>query len=707
MFLLFGCLPDATSEVAVHPDAITAATIDQLELAVEPGGGLALSSQLSQRGDTLGVLTTRGVSIYQKREGSWVQSAFSGDNIPVDRFLISADGRQIALVEQESLQISVWEIETNRLINRLGEERIKRAILSFSSNGRYLSANSKHGITTWEIESGQDKGSIDLSAWSNIGEIKYSPNGELIGGPVASSFFLDRILLWNALDGKLIQELRPEGEGIWLAEGQFSPNGAYYGAIATEEAGNRPTYLIIWDLSTGQISTTIQAEQPIFQDGWAFAPQENAVAISYGDGTNKLWHIENGNSKLLFDLKSSENRQLNTFHFSPDGSQLFGLSDQNIALRWSLNDGEGGQIGEFDLAGGGLSDTEANHNTVVNIGINGLITLWDLEAQAVSQSIITHMSAPIQALAFSPDGGELAQASSSGNVVIWDGLESGRPTPNSVLPSQNARIDTLRFNNSGEQLLTGLGERVGAIAFDDTIRVWDMTAESNQPIIEFSGNRENVPGCSIFRNKILMSNSETVYAISHDYSVQIFNVASGQRINQLIGHNEAIFDMAINSDETRMYTASEDGRINLWDLPSGQLNRSIEGDAFGYTSLALSPDEKILAAGSNTGEILIYNARNGSLMERFDEQMQARASLYFSADGKLLIAPREGNQIGFWEVESGELLHAIEIGNSYISALTINGDGTQLAVGSGDGSVTWLTLPNDNNAGMEQPADSS
>jgi WD40 repeat protein len=71
--------------------------------------------------------------------------------------------------------------------------------------------------------------------------------------------------------------------------------------------------------------------------------------------------------------------------------------------------------------------------------------------------------APVQCLAFSPDGSLLAAAGFDGNVQLWDvlsGLPCGRPFTHKLFASSVA------FSPSGNRLATA--------SFDRTARIWDL-----------------------------------------------------------------------------------------------------------------------------------------------------------------------------------------------------------------------------------------
>ena len=64
---------------------------------------------------------------------------------------------------------------------------------------------------------------------------------------------------------------------------------------------------------------------------------------------------------------------------------------------------------------------------------------------------------------------------------------------------------------------------------------------------------------------------------SYDYTVKIWDPATGQCVSTLEGHNSYVYSVAWSHDATRLASASYDNTVKIWDPVAGQCVSTLEG----------------------------------------------------------------------------------------------------------------------------------
>jgi WD40 repeat protein len=252
------------------------------------------------------------------------------------------------------------------------------------------------------------------------------------------------IRTWNSRALKVA--LGPHGK--WVAGGGGDP-------LHTD----RPGFLRIWDVDSGEEKTALLGPQPSrIITGLALSPDGKRLAAASGDykkgkladqaGEVRVWDVTTGKQTALLPLKAGYASDIT---FSPDGRSLaLAISDRTV-LVWAVKGKEATRIfhGHTDYVKSVAFDPAGER--LAAGGANGVVVIWNarnggeiLRLQADSRAI--------SGLAFSPDGDRLATASfglnANGTLKIWDG-HSGREIL--ILPGQTC----VAFSPDGHDLAAG------------------------------------------------------------------------------------------------------------------------------------------------------------------------------------------------------------------------------------------------------------
>jgi WD40 repeat protein len=166
--------------------------------------------------------------------------------------------------------------------------------------------------------------------------------------------------------------------------------------------------------------------------------------------------------------------------------------------------------------------------------------------------------------------------------------------------------------------------------------------------------------------------------------IVLWNVASGTKIRNFVGHSDKVWVVAFSPDLKYLASGSEDKTVRLWDLQTGNQIRHFPGVESGSRSVCFSPDGKQVAAEAFR-TVFVWDRDTGNLLHRFDDWPTpggAYWSVFFSQDGKSLSAAGEVAIFHTWDLQAGTLTKPLirpndkEVGSAVRSA-----DGARLATG--------------------------
>ncbi|MFF2197456.1 hypothetical protein [Streptomyces sp. NPDC058157] len=241
--------------------------------------------------------------------------------------------------------------------------------------------------------------------------------------------------------------------------------------------------------------------------------------------------------------------------------------------------------------------------------------------------------APLRALAYRPDGHTLATAAADGAVRLWDVADPAHPAVAAGLPAREADVRALAFSPDGRTLATaGAG---GAV------RLWDVTDPAGPAeTATVPGHRDTV------RAVAFSPDGRTLATGGEDTTVRLTDVGDRTRPEPLAvvgGHDTAVFSVAFAPDGRTLATASG-GRtpVRLWDLaeprrPAALATLTGHTDVVG--AVAFGPDGRTLASASDDRTVRLWSVARGArpaALAALTGHVTAVGSVAFSPDGTVL-----------------------------------------------------------------------
>jgi len=109
-----------------------------------------------------------------------------------------------------------------------------------------------------------------------------------------------------------------------------------------------------------------------------------------------------------------------------------------------------------------------------------------------------------------------------------------------------------------------------------------------------------------------------------DHKIFLWDLESGQKMTELVGHNGDILTLEFNHDGSILASGSNDHGIKLWDVKKQERIESLRGHAEDVVTLDFNEDGSLLASGSGnelTGgesEIILWNVKKNKKVRSWE-----------------------------------------------------------------------------------------
>jgi WD40 repeat protein len=396
---------------------------------------------------------------------------------------VSADGRFLAALEDESRRAWVRAIDTGRVLREqpTGGEGTAVAV---SPGGLQLAVADRDGfVRVWHVTDGAL--AAELRPGGVVTRLEFGPAGRWLSATEASG----RLLAWDLGDpGAPLRLVRPRSTGASGFTGS--------GLLINLDAGRGYE---LWDLAAGGAVAPVlrdDAMRASRADAPSLLPRTEALLLAdgrfaAGAGTRvvRTWRPRAAEDPMLLPRIPA------VVALGPAGLRAAsGTADGRVALR--LRDPE-----SLRLQLAAISDGATRHGDGVaalvfspggarlaSAGGDGSIVLWNAADGSAAGPVFQHASGGLAALALSPDDRTVVVAGERG-ARVWDAL-AGRPGP---MLGAGREVSAVALDAAGARAFTGTPE--GLVESWDIVggeRLWFSSLDAPVGSIALSADGTSV-----------------------------------------------------------------------------------------------------------------------------------------------------------------------------------------------------------------------
>lgn len=309
---------------------------------------------------------------------------------------------------------------------------------------------------------------------------------------------------------------------------------------------------------------------------------------------------------------------------------------------------------------------------------------WGRLMYLCQQSVLdVDAGAPVDAIAFSPDGKRFAIGGWSGQARVYNASDGSVV---SSVPHGGLYVYAVAFSPVKNEIATGSSDPKGYVS------IWN--ADTGELVRTLPGHGDGVLSVAYSRD------GRRLLTASFDNTARLWNADTGQLIRTLAGHTWWVWSAAFSPDEKQIVTASQDGTALVWSVENGQHGPSFMGHQGPVYAAAFSPDGEHVVTGGYDKRVLMWKPSDlvpfnyeglvagekipAPRYQALDGHLGAVRSVAYSHDGKLIVSGGHDNTVRVWNAQFGQLVKTLRGHDSWVRSCAFAPDGKRVISGGRD-----------------------
>ncbi len=507
----------------------------------------------------------------------------------VEAVAFSSDDRRI-LTGSTDRTVRLWDSSTGIELRRFpghaaalstDGRRVVTTAGFYEVGGNLLAIEGSTKATLWDAES--DRQLLQFSGHSDlIMCVAFSPNGQrIVTGSRDKS-----AKVWDATTGTNLSTL--SGHNDQISSVAFSRDGKRIVTSSSDQTAR------IWDAATGTNLVTLKGHSSGLGCA-AFSSHDRLIVTAGTDKTVKVWDTEATREMITLD---GQNPKLCGLAFSPDGKRIVTGSYFDAAKIWDTTTAQ-----VLHRISGVAVAFSPNGRHIVTTAGSGII--WDVASGQELRKFGGH-KAPVEGVAFSPDGQRFVTCSDDKTAVVWE-TSSGKELVKLIGHSDGLR--GVAFSPDGQRILTG--------CLDGTARIWN--AATGAELFRFKEHGAGVWGVSF------SPDGKQIFSGGDNGTGLLWETATRRVVLQFKGHSGTIICAAFSPDGRRILTGSTDNTAKLWETATGREVFTFKVHTGMIKAAVFSPDGRRIALASFDGLATLWDAATPEQVRAWQEEERAAA----------------------------------------------------------------------------------
>jgi WD40 repeat protein len=612
---------------------------------------------------------------------------------------LSPDGKTWAVAGRRD-SIQLWDVASGRQTRDFKGSRsgISASHLVYSPDGRFLAVSDITGsLQLLDAATGNAVRSLEGGPRIRTGRVSFSADGRFLTAGDENFGDKSSILVWETDTGKKLGPFQPlqnySVQAVLSPDGKLLASwGQYHGrANESEEERARPRTVQLWDVSSGKERGRVVVEGYGISRT-AFAPDGRSIAVASGQASIEVWEVATAKRRLQLVGRRGQGSAL---LFSPDARTLAAATHDGVVQRWDLATGkrlstdEGPKCSLLDLR-------YSRGGQLLAWGTTGQAPcIWEVDTGKRLTPEAGHTTS-ISALVYLDGGRTLASIGNDNTLFFWD-AQAGKERRRVEIRNEDDfgrrsfRTHGFVFTPDGRHMISG-GD------FTSPARMWELPAvkevcgfestRGDEFGLVVSPDGRKLAGFGRHRGGIHLWDLETGQSLA---PLQGLEAGQNNRILRQLGGVAFSPDGKMVAASIQTLGARNDQMLYVWDVANGK--QLYQWKSNGTPVLAYTPDAKALVTATSGSDICLRDPANGKEILKMEGGAgYLTAPLTFSPDGRTMVvctSDRETatSKIQLWELATGQVRRELTGHRGSVTAVTFSPDGRTLATGGADTTI--------------------